>query len=91
MSNRLTTFDQAMAFTADVDSVGRQVDQVLAHWHDVGQSHWTGGSLKDPGEQNDAPAARVAAAFKALREAREALSRAGHELTMHATSLAGMS
>lgn len=87
MSNRLRTFEQTSAFVADVDRAKDSVGQVLAHWHDVGQSHWTGGSLRDQGEQNDTPAARVRAAFQALRDAQDALIRASHELTMHSLTL----
>lgn len=79
------TFEQATEFAADVDRAAASVDQVLAHWHEAGQSHWTGGDRETGG--NDAPAERVAAAFKALHEARKALSQASHELTMHSLTL----
>lgn len=89
MSSRLKTFEQTTAFVADVDRAKDSVAQVLAHWHNVGQSHWTGGSLRSPdgGSQNDAPAAHVQAAFQALRDAQDALIRASHELTMHSLTL----
>lgn len=95
MSNRLKTFEKATDFVNDVDRVAAELDQVLAHWHEVGQSHWTGGSLRPHSDrhhdasatQNDAPAAREQAAFAALREARAALSKASHELTMHSMTL----
>lgn len=79
------TFETATEFVADVDRAAAAVDQVLAHWHEAGQSHWTGGDRETGG--NDAPAERVAEAFKALRAAREALSKASHELTMHSFTL----
>ncbi len=76
--------EKTVEFIDDVDKLQRAMDQVLAHWHDAGQSHWTGGSLRDPGEQNDAPPPRVRAAFDALRDARKHLSEASHQLALHA-------
>jgi hypothetical protein len=85
---RLKDFEQAARFANDIDDAAAALDQVMARWHEVGQSHWTGGSLNAPGEQNDAPAPREQAIFAALREARKVLSQAGHEAIMHGIELA---
>lgn len=85
--NRINDRETALAMTNDIDGISTLINQVLARYHECGQSHWTGGRVSDPGDQVDAPSEREQAAMEALRAARDAVSSASHEMIMHAMSL----
>lgn len=74
--------DRAIAFSEDIDAAKASVLQILARWHDAGQSHWLGGAAED--DNHETPSDRISAAFKALRDAADALSEASHQAIMDA-------
>lgn len=85
--SRINNRETALSMTNDIDGISTLINQVLARYHECGQSHWTGGRISDPGDQVDSPSEREQAAMEALRTARDAVSRASHEMIMHAMSL----